>query len=44
MSFTYKEQNVDERYLLEPVRPLNKNMVHAHLTDTGELPEGQSKI
>ena len=40
MSFTYKEQNVDDRYLLEPIRPLNKNMVRAHLTDTGELPEG----
>jgi hypothetical protein len=40
MSFTYEEQNVDDRYLLEPVRPLNKNMVRACLTDSGQLPEG----
>lgn len=40
MSFTFDEQNIDNRYLLEPIRPLNKNMVRAHLTDTGELPEG----
>ncbi len=31
---------IDERFLLNPIRPLNKTLVRAHMTDSGSPPVG----
>tara|TARA_Y100001978_G_scaffold182915_1_gene180123 strand:- start:230 stop:589 length:360 start_codon:yes stop_codon:yes gene_type:complete len=31
---------IDERFLLNPIRPLNKTLVRAHMTDSGGPPVG----
>ena len=40
MYLSHDTNTVNERFLLEPVRPLNKNLVRAHMLDSGTPPVG----
>jgi hypothetical protein len=40
MTFTYKEKIVNDKYLMSPIRPLNKKRVRSQLIKSGKLPEG----
>ncbi len=40
MLLSHDVTTIDERFLLAPVRPLNKTLVRAHMTDSGGPPEG----
>jgi len=40
MLLSHDVATIDERFLLNPIRPLNKTLVRAHMTDSGGPPEG----
>ncbi len=42
MRLNHDINTVSERFLLEPVRPLNKALVRAHMIDSGTPPVGVS--
>jgi len=40
MLLSHDVTTIDERFLLNPIRPLNKTLVRAHMTDSGGPPVG----
>lgn len=42
MTLSHDVTTIDERFLMAPIRPLNKTLVKAHMIDSGGPPEGVS--
>ena len=40
MLLSHDVTTIDDRFLLTPIRPLNKTLVRAHMTDSGGPPVG----